>query len=80
MQDVSLEIKRVRAQMEENEELASLMRGLRGQNLKDSLFAEDNVNLRLVEVCCMNRSLYFCLLKVYLVVRLVEDLVFNQVS
>ncbi|XP_057772160.1 uncharacterized protein LOC130991783 [Salvia miltiorrhiza] len=50
MQDVSQEIKRVRAQMEENEQLASLMRGLRGQNLKDSLFAEDNVNLRLVEV------------------------------
>uniref|UniRef100_A0A0A0LL41 Protein kinase domain-containing protein n=1 Tax=Cucumis sativus TaxID=3659 RepID=A0A0A0LL41_CUCSA len=36
--------------MEENEELAILMRGLRGQNLKDSLFAEDNVELRLVEV------------------------------
>ncbi|XP_022138474.1 uncharacterized protein LOC111009639 [Momordica charantia] len=48
--DVSKEIKRVRAQMEENEELAILMRGLRGQNLKDSLFAEDNVQLRLVEV------------------------------
>ncbi|XP_051133258.1 uncharacterized protein LOC127252912 [Andrographis paniculata] len=50
MQDVSQEIKRVRAQMEENEQLAVLMRGLRGQNLKDSLFADDNVKLRLVEV------------------------------
>ncbi|KAI4338245.1 hypothetical protein L6164_016588 [Bauhinia variegata] len=48
--DVSQEIKRVREQMEENEELATLMRGLRGQNLRDSLFAEDNVQLRLVEV------------------------------
>ncbi|PON63771.1 Protein kinase [Parasponia andersonii] len=48
--DVSQEIKRVRAQMEENEELAILMRGLRGQNLRDSQFAEDNVQLRLVEV------------------------------
>ncbi|KAI9114956.1 hypothetical protein K1719_013969 [Acacia pycnantha] len=48
--DVSQEIKRVRAQMEENEQLATLMRGLRGQNLRDSLFAEDNVQLRLVEV------------------------------
>ncbi|XP_020231890.1 uncharacterized protein LOC109812353 isoform X2 [Cajanus cajan] len=48
--DVSKEIKRVRAQMEEDEQLASLMRGLRGQNLKDSLFAEDDVELRLVEV------------------------------
>ncbi|KAL2326599.1 hypothetical protein Fmac_025657 [Flemingia macrophylla] len=48
--DVSKEIKRVRAQMEEDEQLASLMRGLRGQNLRDSLFAEDDVELRLVEV------------------------------
>ncbi|XP_058724331.1 uncharacterized protein LOC131595847 [Vicia villosa] len=48
--DVSKEIKRVRAQMEEDEQLASLMRGLRGQNLSDSLFAEDDVQLRLVEV------------------------------
>ncbi|XP_061991367.1 uncharacterized protein LOC133709591 [Rosa rugosa] len=48
--DVSKEIKRVRAQMEENEDLAILMKGLRGQNLKDSQFAEDDVQLRLVEV------------------------------
>ncbi|KAI3469930.1 hypothetical protein Pfo_026592 [Paulownia fortunei] len=50
MQDVSQEIKRVRAQMEENEQLAILMRGLRGQNLQDTLFADDNIKLRLVEV------------------------------
>ncbi|TQE03486.1 hypothetical protein C1H46_010801 [Malus baccata] len=48
--DVSTEIKRVRAQMEENEDLAILMRGLRGQNLSDSQFAQDDVELRLVEV------------------------------
>ncbi|KAF6152172.1 hypothetical protein GIB67_019394 [Kingdonia uniflora] len=48
--NVSQEIKRVRAQMEENEDLAILMRGLRGQNLSDSQFAEDNVVMRLVEV------------------------------
>lgn len=36
--------------MEENEDLAVLMKGLRGQNLKDSQFAEDDVELRLVEV------------------------------
>lgn len=36
--------------MEENEDLAILMRGLRGQNLRDSLFADDNIKLRLVEV------------------------------
>lgn len=50
MQDVSQEIKRVRAEMEENEQLASLMRGLRGQNLNDTLFADENIKLRLVEV------------------------------
>ncbi|KAK9288691.1 hypothetical protein L1049_017154 [Liquidambar formosana] len=48
--DVSQEIKRVRAQMEENEQVAILMRGLRGQNLRDSQFADDNIQLRLVEV------------------------------
>ena len=47
---MSAEIKRVRAQMEENEDLAILMRGLRGQNLTDSQFAADDVQLRLVEV------------------------------
>ncbi|KAG5560570.1 hypothetical protein RHGRI_003780 [Rhododendron griersonianum] len=49
--DVSKEIKRVRAQMEENEQVAILMRGLRGQNLSDSQFADENIQLRLVEVC-----------------------------
>lgn len=48
--DVSKEIKRVRAQMEENEQLAILMKGLRGQNLKDSQFADNSIKLRLVEV------------------------------
>lgn len=48
--EMSQEIKRVRAQMEENEELAILMRGLRGQNLTDSQFAAADVQLRLVEV------------------------------
>ncbi|KAL9237822.1 hypothetical protein vseg_012325 [Gypsophila vaccaria] len=48
--DMSDEIKRVRAQMEENEDIAILMRGLRGQNLSDSQFAADDVQLRLVEV------------------------------
>lgn len=50
MGEVSQEIKRVRAQLEEDEQLAILMRGLRGQNLKDSQFAADDVRLRLVEV------------------------------
>lgn len=50
METVSQDIKRVRAQMEENEQVAILMKGLRGQNLSDSNFAEDDVQLRLVEV------------------------------
>lgn len=58
--DVSTEIKRVRAQMEENEDLAILMRGLRGQNLSDSQFAQDDVKLRLVEVLLF--SIFFSLL------------------
>lgn len=53
MEDVSKEIKRVRAQMEENEQVAILMRGLRGQNLSDSQFADENIQLRLVEVCLL---------------------------
>jgi hypothetical protein len=48
--DVSKEIQRVRKQMEQDEQLATLMRGLRGQNLRDEQFAADNVRLRLVEV------------------------------
>ncbi|CAF2153155.1 unnamed protein product [Brassica rapa] len=49
VKDVSKEIKRVRAQMEEDEQLSVLMRGLRGQNLNDSVFADDSIQLRLVE-------------------------------
>ncbi len=60
--DVSQEIKRVRAQMEENEDLAILMRGLRGQNLRDSQFAEDNVELRLVEVYIYQFNSFLCFL------------------
>ncbi len=44
------EMKRMRAQMEEDEQVASLMRGLRGQNLSDELFAAADTQLRLVEV------------------------------
>uniref|UniRef100_A0A7N1A4F9 Protein kinase domain-containing protein n=1 Tax=Kalanchoe fedtschenkoi TaxID=63787 RepID=A0A7N1A4F9_KALFE len=55
--DVSQEIRRVRAQMEENEDLAILMRGLRGQNLSDSQFADDSVEIKLVEVDESSESL-----------------------
>lgn len=36
--------------MEEDEQLSILMRGLRGQNLSDSQFAENDIQIRLVEV------------------------------
>lgn len=55
--EVSKEIQRVRKQMEEDEQLATLMRGLRGQNLRDSQFADDNVRLRLVEVRPTNHTI-----------------------
>ena len=50
MGEMSAEFKRVRAEMEEDEQVASLMRGLRGQNLNDSMFAADDVEMRLVQV------------------------------
>ncbi|KAI5072142.1 hypothetical protein GOP47_0012248 [Adiantum capillus-veneris] len=46
---MSEEIKKMRAQLEEDEQVASLMRGLRGQNLRDELFASSDVKMRLVE-------------------------------
>ena len=49
--------------MEENEQVAILMRGLRGQNLRDSQFADENVQLRLVEVYDMANLIFlyaFC--------------------
>ncbi|XP_072995694.1 uncharacterized protein [Typha latifolia] len=54
--NMSEEIKKVRKQMEEDEQLASLMRGLRGQNLRDSQFADENVRMRLVEVDTVNNE------------------------
>ncbi|XP_077229629.1 protein kinase superfamily protein [Tasmannia lanceolata] len=54
--DVSDEIRRVRKQMEEDEQLSTLMRGLRGQNLSDAQFADDNIQLRLVELSVAESS------------------------
>lgn len=44
--------------MEEDEQVASLMRGLRGQNMSDELFASADTQLRLVEVTI---NLFACL-------------------
>lgn len=43
-------MKDIRAQMEEDEELSILMRGLRGQGVNDDDFAASGVTMRLVEV------------------------------
>jgi hypothetical protein len=51
---MSEEMKKMRAQLEEDEQVASLMRGLRGQNLSDELFASADVKMRLVEVITVN--------------------------
>lgn len=48
--DMAEEMKRVRAQMEDDEQLSSLMRGLRGQNLSDTQFATSTTRMRLIEV------------------------------
>jgi len=56
---VSKEIQRVRKQMEQDEQLSTLMRGLRGQNLRDEQFADDNVRLRLVEVQTATLLIHF---------------------
>lgn len=48
---MSEEMKKMRAQMEEDEQVASFMRGLRGQNLNDELFASADTKMRLLEVC-----------------------------
>eukprot|EP00897_Mesotaenium_endlicherianum_P003763 jgi/Mesen1/3414/ME000192S02579 len=50
VKEMSAEMRRVRREMEEDEQVASLMRGLRGQNLSDQLFAADDVKMRLVQV------------------------------
>ncbi|CAI7795538.1 unnamed protein product, partial [Closterium sp. NIES-54] len=47
--EMAADMKRIRAQMEEDEQVASLMRGLRGQNLRDEQFADADVTMRLVE-------------------------------
>lgn len=48
--DMSKQMQDVRKQMEENDQLKSLMAGLRGQNIDDSDFADADVVMRLVEV------------------------------
>ena len=46
----------IRKQLESDEQLASLMAGLRGSNLNDSDYAEEGVTMSLVEVCSRPRE------------------------
>jgi aarF domain-containing kinase len=47
---MSQQMKDMRSQMEEDENLKVLMASLRGQNLSDADFADENVQMRLVVV------------------------------
>lgn len=48
--EMSQQMRDVRSQMEEDENLKVLMASLRGSNLSDADFADSNVQMRLVEV------------------------------
>ena len=48
--DMSSQMKQMRAQMEEDEDLNTLMSGLRGSNIDDSDFAADGVKMQVVDL------------------------------
>jgi aarF domain-containing kinase len=48
--DMTSQVKQMRAQMEEDEDLNTLMAGLRGTNIDDSDFAADGVTMQVVDV------------------------------
>lgn len=48
--DMSSQMKQMRAQMEEDEDLNTLMSGLRGTNIDDSDFAADGVKMQVVDL------------------------------
>jgi aarF domain-containing kinase len=50
MGNISSQIKDMRAQMEEDEDLNTLMAGLRGSNIDDSDFAADGVDMKVVDM------------------------------
>eukprot|EP01023_Acetabularia_acetabulum_P028063 TRINITY_DN26537_c0_g1_i1.p1 TRINITY_DN26537_c0_g1~~TRINITY_DN26537_c0_g1_i1.p1 ORF type:complete len:789 (-),score=150.48 TRINITY_DN26537_c0_g1_i1:420-2786(-) len=50
MREMSSQMREMRAQMEQDEQLSVLMAGLRGSNIVDNNFAADDVTMRLVEV------------------------------
>ena len=50
MRDLSSQVADVRRQLESDDQLRSLMAGLRGANIDDSDYAADGVTMSLVEV------------------------------
>lgn len=50
VREMSKQVKDMRSQMEEDENLKILMSSLRGQNLSDADFADASVQMRLVQV------------------------------
>jgi aarF domain-containing kinase len=50
MREMSRQVRDVRSQMEEDENLRVLMASLRGSNLSDADFADSSVEMRLVNV------------------------------
>ena len=50
MSDMSRQMKEMRGQLESDDQLKSLMAGLRGANVDDSDFADKDVVMQLVEV------------------------------
>jgi hypothetical protein len=50
MKDITVQMKGMRSQMEEDDRLKALMDGLRGANINESDFASSNVRMKLVEI------------------------------
>ena len=50
VRDMSRQMQEMRSRMEENEQVAVLISGLRGKNIDDSDFADESVVMRLVDV------------------------------
>jgi len=54
MREMSQQMKQMRSQMEEDEQLSALMSSLRGKNLSDADFADESVQMRLVDTGAMD--------------------------
>lgn len=68
MADMSAQMASVRAQMEENEQLSVLMAGLRGSNMNDEDFADQNVVMQLISVTDSDGEVR-CLTNIYIITQ-----------